>query len=170
MGDDDFTILGVPRRYAQDLAALDRQWRLLQSQVHPDRHVSADAAVQRLSTQWSVRLNEAYQRLRDPLRRAAYLCELNDAPVQAESHTAMPSAFLQQQWAWREALEESRTPTQVQALQDEVSGVERELLHRVEQELDVLHDHTSAVQTVRCLLFLDRFMQDVDRRFDDLSP
>jgi molecular chaperone HscB len=44
--------------------------------------------------QWSVRINEAYQRLKDPLRRAAYLCELRGAPINAENNTAMPRTFL----------------------------------------------------------------------------
>ena len=170
LGDDDFAILGVPRRYAQDRAVLDAQWRLLQAQVHPDRHVGEGAAAQRLATQWSVRLNEAHQRLRHPVRRAAYLCELGGAPIQAESHTAMPEAFLQQQWAWREALEEARCASEVHALHQEVRGVEGELLQRLEQELDVQQDAAAAAQTVRCLLFLDRFTQDIDRRLDDLSP
>jgi len=37
-----------------------------------------------------VRVNEAYQRLKDPLRRGAYLCELAGAPIEAENNTAMP--------------------------------------------------------------------------------
>ena len=57
--------------------------------------------------QWSVRINEAYQRLKDPLRRAAYLCELGGASIQAENNTAMPTAFLMQQMSWREALDEA---------------------------------------------------------------
>ena len=60
--------------------------------------------------QWSVRINEAYQRLKDPLKRAAYLCELNAAPVNAENNTAMPTEFLMQQMDWREALDEAHTP------------------------------------------------------------
>ena len=58
--------------------------------------------------QWAVRVNEAYQRLKDPLKRAAYLCERRGAPIDAESNTAMPRDFLMQQMAWREALDEAR--------------------------------------------------------------
>ena len=59
--------------------------------------------------QWAVRVNEAYQRLKDPLKRAAYLCELDGAPIDAENNTAMPADFLMQQMEWREALDDADT-------------------------------------------------------------
>jgi molecular chaperone HscB len=73
------------RRFAQDRAVLDARWKELQREAHPDRFAAQGAAAQRVAMQWSVRINEAYQRLKDPLRRAAYLCELHGAPIQAET-------------------------------------------------------------------------------------
>ena len=72
-------------------AALDARWRALQSEVHPDKFAIEGASAQRVAMQWAVRVNEAYGRLKDPVKRAAYLCELNGAPIEAESNTAMPA-------------------------------------------------------------------------------
>jgi molecular chaperone HscB len=88
--------------------ALDARWKELQREAHPDRFAAQGAAAQRVAMQWSVRINEAYQRLKDPLKRAAYLCELHGAPIQAENNTAMPARFLMQQMEWREALDEAQ--------------------------------------------------------------
>ena len=99
LSDDDFTLFGLPQRQALDRAELDARRRDLQAQVHPDRFAAEGAAAQRLAMQWAVRVNEAHQRLRDPLKRAAYLCELNGAPIEAENNTAMPTNFLMQQMA-----------------------------------------------------------------------
>ena len=90
--DDDFTLFGLPRRYALDPAALDAHWRMLQAQVHPDRHASGGVAAQRVAMQWAVRVNEAYRRLKDPLRRGAYLCELGGAPIDAQIVFVSPKA------------------------------------------------------------------------------
>ena len=104
---DDFTLLGLNRAFALDRSQLDAAWKALQAQVHPDRFAAEGGTAQRLAMQWAVRVNEAHQRLKDPLKRAAYLCELGGAPVQAHSNTAMPGAFLMQQMEWREALEDA---------------------------------------------------------------
>jgi len=104
---DDFELFGVPRRFEQDAAALDARWRTLLSEAHPDRFVSEGASAQRLAMQWAVRINEAHRRLKDPLRRAAYLCELQGVPINAEDNTAMPGSFLMQQMEWRESLDAS---------------------------------------------------------------
>ena len=88
-------------------AALDARWKQLQGAAHPDRFATETAAAQRVAMQWAIRINEAYRRLKDPLARAAYLCALHGADVEAESNTAMPAAFLMQQMEWRDALSEA---------------------------------------------------------------
>ena len=88
----DFELFDLPPRFAQDGAALEARWKALQREVHPDRFAAQGAAAQRVAAQWSARINEAHRRLKDPQRRAAYLCELHGVPVDAERHTAMPMA------------------------------------------------------------------------------
>src|SRR5256885_14458927 len=100
---DDFELFALPRQFAQERSTIDARWKELQREAHPDRFASQGAAAQRVAMQWSVRINEAYQRLKEPLRRAAHLCELLGAPVRAEDNTSMPTAFLMQQMEWREA-------------------------------------------------------------------
>ncbi|MDP1533932.1 MAG: Fe-S protein assembly co-chaperone HscB, partial [Rubrivivax sp.] len=97
---DDFSLFGVAPTQAFDRGALDARWRQLQAEVHPDRFAAEGAAAQRVAMQWAVRVNEAYQRLKDPVRRAAYLCERAGVPIDAERNTAMPAAFLHQQMQW----------------------------------------------------------------------
>ena len=166
---DDFELFGLARRFALDPAALDARWRALQTEVHPDKFAAQGAAAQRVAMQWAVRVNEAYQRLKDPLKRAAYLCELNGAPIEAESNTAMPATFLMQQMEWREALDEARTADAVEALHEAVSQHRRQALAQLEQTLDVAHDHASAAQQVRALMFSERFAHDIDQRLEALG-
>ena len=119
--------------------------------------------------QWAVRVNEAYQRLKDPLQRAAYLCELNGVPVDAENNTAMPTSFLMQQMAWREALEEARSAQQVQVLADEVGTSRRLALAELGRTLDERRDIAAAAEQVRALMFVERFAEDIDRRLEALG-
>lgn len=169
IADDDFTLFDLPPRFALDRGALDARWRALQAEVHPDRFAAQGAAAQRVAMQWSVRVNEAYRRLKDPLARATYLCELRGAPVRAEDNTAMPPAFLMQQMAWREALDEAAATDAVEALDDEVRADERRRFAAVEQALDVDGDAAAAAGQVRALMFVARFRQDIDRRLEALE-
>jgi molecular chaperone HscB len=164
--DDDFALFGVPEQFALDAAQLDKRWRELQTEVHPDRFAAQGAAAQRVAMQWSVRVNQAYQRLKDPLKRAAYLCERRGAPVDAERNTAMPREFLMQQMAWREALDEVHDGGAALALDTQVSAQERVLLVRLQELLDVQNDAVTAAEQLRALMFVARFRQDVERRLE----
>jgi molecular chaperone HscB len=169
LDDDDFTLFGLPAAHALDRAGLDTRWRQLQAEVHPDRFASEGAAAQRLAMQWAVRVNEAYQRLKDPVRRAAYLCEQRGAAIAAERNTAMPADFLVQQMEWREALDEAAGLADVEALDDEVRRVEQTLLRSLQTALDDRNDAPAAASTVRALMFVARFRQDLERRLDALD-
>jgi molecular chaperone HscB len=165
----DFDIFGLVPLFAIDRAALDARWKDLQREAHPDRFATAPAAAQREAMQWSVRINEAYQRLKDPLKRAAYLCELNGAPIRAEDNTAMPPAFLMQQMQWREDLDEAETAADLERMAAEVVAARREMLEALQQTADVQRDFAALAQQVRSLMFVERFASDVDARLDQLG-
>jgi molecular chaperone HscB len=167
--DNDFILFGVPERFAQDRAQLETRWKELQREAHPDRFAAQGASAQRVAMQWSVRINEAWQRLKDPMRRAAYLCELRGAPIGAETNTAMPPEFLMHQMEWREALDEARGEADLLDLSAQVARQRRELLQQCEDALDRQGDAPAAARHVRALMFVERFAGEVDARLDQLG-
>lgn len=166
---NDFELFELPQQFALDRAQLDERWKALQREVHPDRFAAQGAAAQRVAMQWSVRINEAYQRLKDPLKRAAYLCELRGQPVNAENNTTMPPAFLMQQMEWREALEDTSDVAALENLADDVAAERSRVQQSLGQLLDVQQDVQAAVGQVRALMFIERFTTEVNAKLDQYS-
>lgn len=166
-----FELFHLPQRFAVDMAALDRAYREVQSQVHPDRFVNATDAEKRVAMQWATRANEAYQTLRNPFKRAAYLCELNGIDMQVESNTAMPRDFLMQQMEWREALEDARASKDLEALEEletELRTARKSKVERIGELLDV-HDYEEAADGVRQLMFIEKFGAEVHAALEKLE-
>jgi molecular chaperone HscB len=169
----DFELFGLPTAFALDRSHLDLQWKSLQREAHPDRFASEGAAAQRIAMQWSVRINEAYSRLKDPLKRAAYLCELHGAAVNAENNTSMPPAFLIQQMEWRKALDDCKAlkdaDAKIEALEtllEEVDASHAQVLAQAADLMDVDHNFAGAVGQVRALMFIEKFAHEVQLGLD----
>ena len=169
LNDTDFELFAVPTMFAQDNAALDARWKELQREAHPDRFAAQGGAAQRLAMQWSVRINEAHQRLKDPVKRAAYLCEQRGSPINAETNTAMPPAFLMQQMEWRETLDDAMKVEAVDALRTEVETARALALSSLDRLIDEKGDYPAAAQQVRALMFIERFADDVEAKTDHLG-
>jgi molecular chaperone HscB len=166
-----YELFHLPARFDVDLAALDSAYREVQGRVHPDRFVNATDTEKRVAMQWATRANEAYQTLKNPLKRARYLCELHGVDLQTESNTAMPMDFLMQQMEWREALGEARAAKDAQALDELDAQLKRERKTRLAQigrELDA-GNYEQAAQDVRALMFLDKFGDEVHYAFEALE-
>ena len=166
---NDFELFSLPMQFAQDRATVDARWKELQREAHPDKFAAQGAAAQRVAMQWSIRINEAYQRLKDPLKRAVYLCELNEAPINAENNTAMPGDFLMQQMEWRESLDEAKTVQKMNEIASLSSKYGHEMLLKIEQMIDGQKNYAAAAGLVRSLMFVERFSSEVDARIDQLG-
>ena len=164
----DFELFDIPAQFAQDRSVLDAKWKDLQREAHPDKFAAQGAAAQRIAMQWSVRINEAYNRLKDPLKRATYLCELNGAPIEAHTNTSMPPAFMMMQIEWREALEEAETSEELEEIEHKTVNYKREQLSKIEQLIDLKHDYPAAANEVRALMFVARFVGEIEARLDKI--
>lgn len=166
-----FELFQLPVCFALDLNALQSAYRAMQSRVHPDKFVQSAAPEQRAAMQWAMLANEAYQTLKNPLQRARYLCELNGVPLNIESNTAMPVDFLMQQMEWRETLQQARLHQDVPTLEQLEHDLQAERtahLAKIEQCCDA-GNYIAAAQEVRCLMFVDKFGEEVAQAFDVLD-
>lgn len=158
-----FDLFHLPQRFAINLQALDAAYREVQNRVHPDKFASAGAAEKRVAMQWATRANEAYQTLKNPLKRAIYLCELNGIALQTESHTAMPSAFLMQQMEWRETLEEAKAEKDEEVREKLASELQAAHEAAVAEVGELLNagNFSQAAQGIRKWMFLEKFEEEI---------
>jgi molecular chaperone HscB len=166
---DDFALLGLPRRFELDAATLGARWRELQSRVHPDRFAADGAAAQRLAMQWAVRVNQAHHRLRDPLTRATYLCELAGHSVQGSDRAAVSQEVLARQMRWHEVLAESPSVDAIKVLDNEVAARLQAVRDGVAGDLDDHHDAAAALPKLREWMFLARLRAEIERRLEALE-
>ncbi len=159
LADTDFALLDLPEQFALNSTLLQTHWKAALSATHPDRFSQAGAAGQRLAMQWSVRLNEAYQRLKNPLKRAEYLCALRGSPVDAERNTAMPPEFLMQQMEWREALDDARGDAARETIKNELKAQVAHYERLITQALDTDNQPDQAAQCVRAWMFVDKLLK-----------
>ncbi len=167
-----FALFDLQPAFELDLEKLSARYRELARTVHPDRFADAGEREQRQAIEQSANLNEAYQVLRSPTRRARYLLTLrgHDVPLEA---TVQDPEFLMQQMQWREELEE---------LQDsaDLDGVAafKSRLKRAQQQLNDAfarcwqdqRAHHEAERLVRRMQFLDKLSHEVrqlEERLDD---
>jgi len=171
LNDSHFDLFDLPPTYAIDSAKLDEAYRTVQAQVHPDRFAAAGDAQKRVAMQWATRANEAYQTLRDPLKRATYMLSLRGVHADAENNTAMEPAFLMQQMEWRENIEDAAAAKNVGALEsllEEMRDQERIRFEKLAALIDS-HADQAASEAVRQLMFIERVASEIGNQIEKLD-
>jgi len=160
-----FDLFGLTPAFRFDGAVLDRAFRELQTEVHPDRFAGASDAQKRLALQSSARVNEAYRALKDPVRRAQYILRLHDVDAVGETDTSLPLDFLERQLERRERAAEAQAAGDVDTLDTllaDARAESRSLEDRLAQLLDGDRAFAAARTQVRELTFLAKLAEDID--------
>ena len=167
-----FALFGLSPSFELDLEDVGARYREQARAIHPDRFAGASEREQRQALERSATLNDAYQTLKHPTRRARHLLALRGHEVPLEATVQDPD-FLLQQLQWREELEE---------LQDDedLAGVEafKRRLKAAHQSMNesfaaLWQDESrigDAERLVRRMQFLDKLSQEVrqlEERLDD---
>ncbi|HEN3607625.1 TPA: co-chaperone HscB [Yersinia enterocolitica] len=173
---DYFTLFGLPPQYLIDGSRLTTRYQELQRQFHPDRFANQPERERLASLQQAATINDAYQTLKHPLKRAEYMLSLQGFDLGSEQHTLRDTAFLMEQLELREELDAiERSPDaeiQLAAFSSRLTLMTKTRSQLMVEQLSQ-QQWEQAADTVRKLRFLDKLQQQVEqleeRLFDDLS-
>ena len=163
-----FDLFGLSPGFFLEKEILEKAYREIQSRVHPDRFARASDAERRASLQWTTRVNEAYQVLRNPVQRAKHLLDLQGVDVAFETNTQMPADFLLRQLEFRESLEAAvagKDAKALDALRGDLANEQKILEAKVGLLIDSRQDYATAADEVRKLMFLVRLDEEIDAAY-----
>jgi len=137
----------------------------MQRLLHPDNYSSADGRLQELSAKWSALLNQAYETLKDPQRRANYLYQImtgkdvdgEDNTLDSKGSSPEIGALLSEVMEIRLDLDDATDPQQVQAIMDE-NWRHTEQIYR---ELGEAFNNKD-VTKIRTLLIMLRYRKSIE--------
>lgn len=100
-----FALFGLEPSFSVDQAAVRAAYRQLQTEHHPDKFTTAGESEKLKAIQFSASINDAYQCLQEPVKRAKYVLALKSGQAVTENNLVAEPAFLMQQIEAREQLE-----------------------------------------------------------------
>jgi len=168
-----YELFDLPVNFGVDRAILDEHFRNLQRTFHPDKYANASDREKRLAVQQAAHINEAFQILKNPIKRARYLLELKDILVD-DQQSSMDEAFLMEQMELREALQEARHSDDpqgslmhlMQDIEGRINSLTGELAGLFEK--DSPESLAQAVNTIGKMQFVDRLREEIEEIEDEL--
>jgi molecular chaperone HscB len=153
---------------------LASRYRELARRVHPDKFAQGSDQERRLSMQWTTLVNEAYQTLKDPVRRGRYLLGLRGVELRDETDTAMDPRFLMEQMELREALEAVRADA---APHKRLAELANDIQQRFESKTREFRESVAAASAdarparnaIREMQFLDKLLREVGELEEELA-
>ena len=167
-----FQLFGLAEKFTIDNNQLSEVYQALQKKVHPDRFAHASDQEQLLAVQKSAMINDAYQTLKNPLKRADYMLKLRGTEVPNEQATISGNQFLMRQMELREMLAEVKYANDIDAAVFEINQIldsEFSVLFKAMQiklTENTIETNKSAHQDLRKLKFYQKLHVELDRLED----
>ena len=124
-----FEFFGIPLSFHPDETQLKRKFYELSKKYHPDFYINETDEKQEEILELSTLNNKAWQVLSDPLKRMAYILELNGL-LEGEGQYALPQEFLMEMMEVNEVLMElefENDPSALENVSRQVAEMEQSL-------------------------------------------
>lgn len=159
-----FEFFSLPESFSVDLERLDREYRKLQAQYHPDRFAGAEDSQRLQALQHTSLINEAYETLKTPLKRAAYVLKLGGVNPEEHNQAHLQEAFLLEQLALREQLEACVDDDNLEGL-DALKSKVKQQQHAALTDFEAKFEHgelADAKPVYNKLQFLFKLLDEID--------
>lgn len=168
MGTNYFELLGLPQQFAVDEAALRLNYQRCQKAMHPDNFSQASESEQLASVRQGALLNEAYQHLQDPIKRALHLLHLAGFADSFEKYRIDDPDFLMEQMTWRDDLAEIESALDHAGLTQLLKTLRQQIQQRLSWIEDCLNAQqwSQAMAATAKLRFLLRLNEEAERLED----
>jgi molecular chaperone HscB len=161
---DHFRRLGLTPDFDVDVDLAEKRYLGFQRAIHPDRFAAKPAKERALAEAQSVSLNEAYETLKDPLSRAAYLLRLKgvDASVSKDETMRDPELLMEAMEA-REALMDAESAPAIEKLAAKAGADAIGVLSELSKAF-AAEDLTRANHLITRFKYLRKFLEETRTR------
>ena len=169
-----FEIFDLDQTFILDIKQLTERFQTIQKSVHPDRFTQASSQEQLLAVKKSTAVNDAYETLKNPIKRAEYILSLRGVELPNEQMTFSDNMFLMRQMELREMLAEVKFADDIDAAifeANQVLDTEFQQLFKAMQaslEADTPSANKDAGENLRKLKFYQKLHLELDRLEDQL--
>ena len=138
-----------------DLDRLQKSYRIIQAEIHPDKFVSASQIEKEQSLIKSTEINDAYQTLKNPIKRARYLIQIN--LNSKENNSTLSPDFLMQQMEWEEHLESiSKQKVELEKFSHLINSKYQKNIIALEKVCDKDNNWNGAMEILNELQFVEK--------------
>ncbi len=160
-----FEMFDLPVDFRVDQTLLHDNHQMLQSAFHPDRYINSTEQEKRLAVQQAALINEAYETLHDPVKRARYMLEVSGLELNDDHETTSDTEFLMEQIELREEMDECRTCGDPMRCCDHITGKLDQRSREFSSQFDTYFKQgelEKARQISKKMQFVHRILEQLD--------
>ena len=154
-----FELFNLPEKFQIDLVRLQENYRSIQKEIHPDRFATSTENEKVQSMIKSTQVNDAYQTLKSPTKRAKYILSLH----KSVEKITLPPDFLMQQMEWEEHLEDiKKNNKELDQFKLAINKKYEEYSLMLSTQIDNDQNWNEAAITIDKLYFVERLLHKIN--------
>ena len=150
-----FELFKLPEKFQIDTEKLQENYRSIQKEIHPDRFATSSENEKMQSMIKTTQINDAYQTLKSPIKRAKYILSLH----KFNEKVTLPPDFLMQQMEWEERLEEiEKDKNELEQFKLSINKEYEQYSSLAQKQIDSEQKWSEAAITIDKLYFIEKLL------------